>query len=72
MWYDSSNELIGTDTLTDIQTSVDATSSSGTTVTYTVTATDAVDGNITNINYSHNSGDEFEIGTTTVTGTPCW
>jgi predicted RND superfamily exporter protein len=28
MWYDTSNELIGTDTLTDIQTSTDVTSSS--------------------------------------------
>ena len=28
MWYDASNELIGTDTLTDIQTSADVTSSS--------------------------------------------
>lgn len=47
---------------------VEATSSAGATVTFTVTATDLQDGDLTSaVTCDHNSGDTFPLGTTTVT-----
>lgn len=47
---------------------VEATSSAGAAVTFTVTATDLQDGDLTSaVSCDHNSGDTFPLGTTTVT-----